>query len=178
MSNSTIPLEKIAIASSSGLISSLLPSSKKTFNNATPLKLGAAPVTEKLREQVIRTLQDEDSGVNGDASPQKSAADLPNGNGNGHDAPMTPESAEVKLDPEAERDDDLVSPDESETNPPMPAIFRIADLKREVEVVRDKRKMIRLGPGSDEGKAGSSSAMLPSVVAFTVFDGGEGSAAA
>jgi transcription initiation factor TFIID subunit 5 len=55
-------------------------------------------------------------------------------------------------------------------------VFRIADLKREVEAVRDKRKMIRLGPNLDETKPGSSSsgATLPSVVAFTVFDGGEG----
>jgi len=168
-----MPLDKIAIVSSSGLISSLIPSSSSidTFNSSTTLKLGAAPITEKLREQVIRTLRDEDSGgVNGDASPQKSAATMPNG----HDVDMTPEPAEIKLEAFEDRDPDLVSPDESETNPPAPAVFRIADVKREVEAVRDKRKMIRLGPGVEESMAGLSSSILPSVVAFTVRDGGEG----
>ncbi len=176
VSSSTTPLDKISIASSSGLISSLIPrsSSIDAFNSSTPLKLGAAPITEKLREQVIRTIRDEESGVNGDASPLRSASTLPNGHGNGHDVNMTPEPTEIKLDPEIDGDSDLISPEESETNPPVPAVFRIADLKREVEAVRDKRKVMRLGPGAEEGKVGSISSVLPSVVAFTVFDGGEG----
>ena len=172
-----MPLEKVAIATSSGLISSLIPSASSidNFNSSTSLKLGAAPVNEKLREQVIRSLRDEESGTNGELSPPRSAPALTNGDANGYDVDMTPEPAETKKDPEDDRHPDLVSPDESETHPPVPPVFRIADLKREVEAVRDKRKMIRLGPSAvDEGKAGPSSAMLPSVVAFTVFDGGEG----
>jgi transcription initiation factor TFIID subunit 5 len=85
----------------------------------------------------------------------------------------------VKLEPDLDRDldrGDLISPEEAETLPPVPAVFRIADLKREVEAVRDKHRMIRLGPNLDDSKPGSSSSSptLPSVVAFTVFDGGEG----
>lgn len=129
-------------------------------------------MTEKLREQVIRTIRDEENGVNGDASPQKSTSAIPNGNG--HDVDMTSEPVEIRLQPDEDSDPDLVSPDEADTNPPVPPVFRIADLKREVEAVRDKRKMIRLGPTLDEEKAGASSALLPSILAFTVFDGGEG----
>lgn len=134
-------------------------------------------MTDKLREQVIRTIQDE-----GDVSPLKTASALPNGNGNGngdsngHDVDMAtpdPEREPLVQELKLEVDGDLVSPGEAETNPPVPPVFRIADLKREVEAVRDKRKMIRLGPVAD-GKAGPSSVVLPSVVAFTVFDGGEG----
>ena len=128
-----------------------------------------ALVSEKLREQVIRTIHDDEEGINGDTSPVKTPS-VPNG----HDVDMTPEPIELKLEDEAALESDLISPDESETNPPAPAVFRIADLKREVEAVRDKRKMIRLGPHLDESKAGPSSTFLPSVVAFTVFDGGEG----
>ena len=165
-----MPLDKIAIASSSGLMSSLIrTSSIDSFNSSTLLKLGAAPVSEKLREQVIRTINDHEDGINGDASPVKTPS-VPNG----HDVDRTPEPIELKLEAEAEPECDLISPDESETNPPAPAVFRIADLKREVEAVRDKRKMIRLGARLEEGKAGPSSAFLPSIVAFTVFDGGEG----
>ncbi|WWD16408.1 hypothetical protein CI109_100834 [Kwoniella shandongensis] len=203
VTNASTPLDKITIASKSGLIGSALPSAMpiEAFNTATSLKLGPPPMTDKLKEQVARTLQDEAAAApNGTTSPQKSGSALPNGQPNGHDAngdidmtspsqdgPVenqeTPARAspvvrEVKLEPDEDRDPDLVSPEESETHPPIPAVFRIPDLKREVEAIRDKRKMIRLGPGALEGKAGSSSsAVLPSVVAFTLFDHGENASA-
>lgn len=160
--------------------------SLESFNSATQLKLGPAPMTDKLREQVVRTIQDESTGINGDHSPRKSTGSLPNGQTNGHtdtngDVDMdardkrSPTIQEVKLEPDIERDRDLISPGENETHPPVPAVFRIADLKREVEAVKDKRKMIRLGPGVEDGKTGGpSSAVLPSVVAFTLFDNDEG----
>lgn len=77
------------------------------------------------------------------------------------------------LFPNGQEISELVSPSPEETIPPTPALFRIVDLKREVEAIRDKRKMIRLGPSMDEN-AGAPSVVLPSVVAFTVFDQGEG----
>jgi transcription initiation factor TFIID subunit 5 len=197
-----MPLDKNTLAASSGLLSGLVPGagSVEGFNSATTLKLGPAPMTDKLKEQVVRTIQDDDSGPNGangpngTTSPGGSASALPNGHPNGDangDVDMTDAAQDsrgvsrepvvqgVKLEPDLERDTDrgdLISPEEAETLPPVPAVFRIADLKREVEAVRDKRKMIRLGPNLDESKPGSSSssATLPSVVAFTVFDGGEG----
>ena len=185
MVNSGTPLDETTIAASSGLISGLIPdsSSVEAFNSANKLKLGPPPITDKLKEQVARTIQDEDAAASG-VSPSKTSTELPNGhhiNGDG-DVEMGdahgedgPKEAvpEVKIEPEL--DPDLISPEEGETIPPTPAVFRIADLKREVEAVRDRRKMIRLGPQVIEGKANSwTPAVLPSVVAFTIFDSGEG----
>jgi transcription initiation factor TFIID subunit 5 len=158
VSNSSEPLDKFTLVSSTGLLSSLLPrnTSLATFNSTSPktLKLGSAPMTEKLKEQISRTMQDEEA--DGDVDMGDSAVKV-----------------EVLENGHAE---DLISPGEDETNPPIPAVFRIADLKREVEAVKDKRKMIRLGPGVESEKASSEKAGfgLPSVVAFTMFDHGEG----
>ena len=207
--DSSIPLSKVAIASSSGLLPSTLRSpSLEAFNSATKLKLGPVPMSEKLREQVSVTIQEEDAEANGvdngpQGSPSQPPADLPNGSGeNGHangddDVEMTDAQAAQAVEGMQERDakdakekatiipelkitldSDMVSPTEAELIPPPPSVFRIADLKREVEAVRDKRKMIRLGTQQiSEGSESASSSLppvLPSVVAFTVFDGGEG----
>ena len=196
MVNASTPLSALTIASSNGLVSSLIArnSSVSKFNAQNQLKLGPAPKTTKLKEQVARTLQDEEAAANGtgSVSPTKSAIGLPNGGEmNGHaqgdadaDVDMTdgassakeptsvePTFKELKIEPDL--DPDLVSPAEGETNPPVPAVFRIADLKREVEAVKDRRKTIRLGPtGADAD--GASSTTLPSVLGVTIFDGGEG----
>nr|XP_019011969.1 transcription initiation factor TFIID subunit 5 [Kwoniella pini CBS 10737]OCF50750.1 transcription initiation factor TFIID subunit 5 [Kwoniella pini CBS 10737] len=193
VTSTSVPLDEITIATASGLLASALPSAMpiEAFNTATDLKLGPPPITEKLKEQVIRTLQDEEpqstQQPNGTSSPSKASLSLPNGHPNGDtngDVEMSSPNQTgdhiVKLEPELERnkDPDLVNPEENETLPPIPAVFRIPDLKREVEAIRDKRKMIRLGPQNNgESKAGSSSnTVLPSVVAFTLFDQGESAA--
>ncbi|OWZ26785.1 transcription initiation factor TFIID subunit 5 [Cryptococcus neoformans c45] len=164
VSNDSAPLDKVTIASKSGLISSSLPPNINidAFNTAAQLKLGPPPMTEKLKEQVTRTLQDEGEaqGANGDANGDIDMI-----------SPLPTNESVVKLEPDAERDPSVISPDESETLPPIPAVFRIADLKREVEAIKDKRKMIRLGPSGSGASAGSG--VLPSVVAFTLFDHGE-----
>ena len=165
-------------------------------------------MSDKLREQVSVTIQDEDAATLGSAngvqhSPSQNASTLPNGSTeNGHangdgDVEMSDAQAAQAVEGMQEReakeakdkatiipelkitlDSDLISPSEGELIPPPPSVFRIADLKREVEAVRDKRKMIRLGTQqiSESSEATSSSLppVLPSVVAFTVFDGGEG----
>ncbi|TYJ55590.1 hypothetical protein B9479_003740 [Cryptococcus floricola] len=154
VTDSSEPLDHVAIASKSGLLPSSLPSNKSidAFNSTTTLKLGPAPMTDKLKEQVTRTLQDEAAAAAGEDE------------GMDVDAP----AAEVKIENE-DIDSSLISPAESETLPPVPAVFRIPDLKREVESIKDRRKMVRLGPsGTSEGKG-----TLPSVVAFTLFDHGE-----
>jgi len=208
--DSSIPLSKVAIASSSGLLpSSIRAPSLEAFNSATKLKLGPVPMSDKLREQVSVTIQEEDAAAKGVAngtqvSPSQPPSALPNGNAeNGHangdgDIEMTDAQAAQAVEGMQERDakeakekaiiipelkisldSDLISPSEGELIPPPPSVFRIADLKREVEAVRDKRKMIRLGTQRiSEGSEAASSSLppvLPSVVAFTVFDGGEGS---
>lgn len=174
------PLDPITLSSSTGLISSLLPrgTSVESFNSRGQLKLGPAPMTEKLREQVVRTLADED-GADAESSELANGHGHVNGDG---DVDMdaagpnhSPRIEAVKLEPDLlldrDRDPDLVSPEEGETVPPIPAVFRISDLKKEVEAVKDRRKMLRLGVS--EGKGGT--AALPSVLAFTVFDNNEGS---
>ncbi|TXT07500.1 hypothetical protein VHUM_03220 [Vanrija humicola] len=176
VSDSSMPLDKVTIASSSGLLTQLLPpaTSVEKFNSATPLKLGAPPVLEKLREEVIRIVREEDEAAGGEAAtPGGSVA---NGHANGGDANGDVEMTDASRDParpeEEKKDSDLVSPDPTETIPPQPTFYKLADVKREVEAVRDKRKMVRLGPKPDE-KAGGSGVNLPSIVAFTLFDGGE-----
>ncbi|KIR31972.1 transcription initiation factor TFIID subunit 5 [Cryptococcus deuterogattii MMRL2647] len=162
--NDSAPLDKVTLASKSGLIPSSLPPNTNidAFNTATQLKLGPPPMTEKLKEQVTRTLQDEGEAqaVNGDANGDIDMT-----------SPHPTNELVVKLEPETERDPSVISPDESETLPPIPAVFRIADLKREIEATKDRRKMIRLGPSGSGASAGFG--VLPSVVAFTLFDHGE-----
>ncbi|ORX35243.1 WD40-repeat-containing domain protein [Kockovaella imperatae] len=178
VSASSIALDEVVIASTNGLLPSTVTRSASldTFNTQARLKLGPIPMTEKLKEQVSRTLQDEEDearneGVNGDSEAE------PNGHLNGdgdvdmdREVEKEPVVREVKLEPDLVDTSDLVSPGENDTLPPVPPVFRISDLKREVEAIRDRRKMIRLGPGVDESASAMTPAVLPSVVAFTLFD--------
>lgn len=177
-----MPLDEITLASSSGLLS-FQPSSSgnpEPFNTSTILKLGPPPKTEKLKEQVVATLQDAQqypggpNGIattNGDVDMPQSGAGI-NGEGQNGDVEMQQQVLIKEIEPD--QDPDVLSPEAGETFPPIPAVFRTADLKREVEAVRDKRRMIRLGPGVNTGKSVGSTTVLPSVVAFTVYDGDEG----
>jgi transcription initiation factor TFIID subunit 5 len=215
VAQSTAPLSDIIIASSRGLLSAAVPasSSLESFNASGTLKLGPPPITDKLKEQVARNLQDSEAMANGNGNGNEDpdGHGSQNGSGamsNGHNAgdgdiemdgsggggpsstPVrrqsrdrtgrSPTIREPKLenDIEPNAESDLISPTETETIPPIPPVFRLADLKREVEAVKDKRKMIRLGKGAgsstdEAGKAGISP-VLPSVLATTLFDGGEG----
>jgi transcription initiation factor TFIID subunit 5 len=140
-------------------LSSILPGGLSTddFNASTTLKLGPLPTTEKLKDEVQRTLVRE-----GLAEPSAEP--------DADDAMKVDEpAAEVKV----EGDD--ASPTAQETVPPLPANFKTMDVAREVEKVKDARKAIRLGPIDTLPVQGESSKMaLPSVLAFTMFDNGEG----
>lgn len=180
-----MPLDKIAIAASSGLLASLLPpsTSPEKLNSSGTLKLGPPVMLEKLREEVIRVLREEDEALNGEEGEVGSVA---NGHLNGVDAngdvemgdvaretrTESPSKRMVKIEVDESHDPDLIRPDGSETLPPQPTFYKVTDVKREVEAVRDKRKMIRLGPRPDE-KTGTSTVVLPSIVAFTMNDAGE-----
>lgn len=187
VSDSAMPVDKITIASSSGLLAALLPpaTSPEQFNSATQLKLGQPAMLDKLKEEVMRIVREEDEAVNG--APDTPADSTANGhvNGTGVDAngdiemgdasrqreDASPTKKPIKLEPEENKDTDLIAPDPSETLPPQPTFYKVTDVKREVEAVRDKRKMIRLGPTPEEAEG--STTTLPSIVAFTMFDGGE-----
>jgi hypothetical protein len=60
--------------------------------------------------------------------------------------------------------------------PPYPSSFRMVDVKREVEKIKEARKRIRLGPEAftegHQARAGGS-ASKPSVCLFTVHDAGD-----
>ncbi|KAL7424637.1 Transcription initiation factor TFIID subunit 5 [Cryptotrichosporon argae] len=187
VAESSAPLDTAQIASSIGLTASLLSNgaSVDKLAAANPLKLGPAPMHEKLREEVGRVLREEDEpaegGNNGVEGGHDADGDVDMGEGRaGSAAPRSPSKKTAKLEPE-ERDDkdadkdkaDLVSPEPTEVLPPLPNFYKVVDVKREIEAIRDKRKAVRLGT-SDDDKAGPSSMTLPSVVAFTMFDNNEG----
>lgn len=164
-----MPIDKITLASSSGLLSAYNPTTTHldSLNKSTILKLGPPPKTDKLKEQVVVTLQEgANTNSNGDIEMAQ-----PNGE-EGQDVEMKQQILIKEVEPDV--DPEVTSPEAGETFPPIPQVFRTADLKREVEAVRDKRRMIRLGPGANIGKSVGPTTVLPSVVAFTVFDGGEG----
>lgn len=178
-----MPLDKATLASQTGLLPTLIPPSStvEKFNAAHKLKLGPPTISDKLKEEVARTVQDE--------APNGQESNAVQTNGHAHDAngdvemsapvdndrPDSPTKQITKLEP-SESVSDLVSPEPTETIPPQPQFYKMADVRREVEAIRDKRKMVRLGPEVVDGKPGSSSSVaLPSILAFTVFNQGEGS---
>lgn len=129
------------------------------------------------------------NGESGQVNGSESASGMngqhqqPNGHAPGEDVDMDAPSAAPgpstapapPLIPEDAPDPALVSPEADETNPPISQMFTIAELSREVEAIRDKRRMIRLGPNVQQGDVTVPPAtVLPSVVAYTMFDGGEG----
>lgn len=192
--DSSIPLNPASLASTNGLI----PASSANVEqfNATKLKLGPAPMTEKLKEQVTSTIRQQDAETNGsgDANGDTTgavhgSAEHVNGDGDvemadGQDGlglqsavekPTKKDTKQSDILPDLipELDPDLIYPSEGELLPPPPSgLFRTSDVKREVEIIRDKRKLIRLGV--QDGEGAGVTPVLPSVVAFTVFDSGEG----
>ena len=147
---------------STGLLSSLIPQSggagKQPLTSATQfneskgeLKLGPAPLEENLRAETERALQAEaQTGPDQDLSPQ----DLQ------HTRPSSVPG--------------LVSPTSADLLP-HPPTFRMMDVKREVEQVRDARKLIRLHVDKDaSGSPSSLARALPSICAYTLHDTGDG----
>jgi transcription initiation factor TFIID subunit 5 len=120
------------------------------------LKLGPAPLEENLRAETERALQAQaQAGLDPDLSPQ--------------DLQLTRPSSVPGL----------VSPTSADL-PPHPPTFRTMDVKREVELVRDARKRIKLQPNTPHldkdanGTPGSFAQALPSICAYTLHDTGDG----
>lgn len=152
---------------STGLLSSLIPqtagsaqlSNPQAFNASSgPLKLGPAPISEELRQETQRYLQETDI----DISPQYGM----------HYARPAPVPG-------------VISPTEADL-PPHPPTFKVMDIKREVEKVRDARKRIRLEPvtlsgvdlhGNSAQAGAARGKSLPSICAYTLHDVPEGSVA-
>jgi transcription initiation factor TFIID subunit 5 len=150
---------------STGLLSSLVPQSNgastpfanpQGFNStAGELKLGPAPILEELRTEAEKSLR---------------------------------EQAMMERDPAAQYENPLIRPTAvagmiSPTTAdllPHPQTFKIVDVRREVEKVRDARKRIRLDPSAHsaaDGNAQGAAARqlsLPSICAYTLHDVHEG----
>jgi transcription initiation factor TFIID subunit 5 len=150
---------------STGLLSSLVPQSNgastpftnpQAFNStAGELKLGPAPILEELRAEAEKSLR---------------------------------EQAMMDRDPAAQYDNQLIRPTAvtgviSPTTAdllPHPQTFKIVDVRREVEKVRDARKRIRLDPSTHSAADGNTQGAaarqlsLPSICAYTLHDVHEG----
>jgi transcription initiation factor TFIID subunit 5 len=151
---------------STGLLSSLIPQANGATPNLTnpqafnaskgDLKLGPAPMSEELRNEMERVLR-EQAMVDRDPTAQ-------------YDIHYTRPAAIPGI--AAPSEVDLL---------PHPLTFKTIDVKREVEKVRDAKKRIRLEPSSftaidlSSPQAGVARARaLPSVCAYTLHDVAEG----
>ncbi|KIM48273.1 hypothetical protein M413DRAFT_439995, partial [Hebeloma cylindrosporum] len=152
---------------STGLLSSVIPQASGSKANLTnpqafntskgPLKLGPAPISEELRTEAERQLR-EQAMMDRDLNAQ-------------YDVPMTrPLFAPG-----------LTAPTEADLLP-HPPMFKTADVDREVNLVRDARKRIRLEPSvlaNIDPNSAQANALraraLPSICAYTLHDVAEGS---
>ncbi|BGP16771.1 hypothetical protein JCM10213_002164 [Rhodosporidiobolus nylandii] len=152
------------------------------------LKLGAAPVNAQLEREVARQLRDAD----GEPAP---AAVAPAPAAEGEE----PKDGAEQAEGEGETKNPLLAPDLvapfPADLPPYPSTFRTLDVQREVELVREARKRIRLGGeaykpegalvkagggevgaallGPDGKKGEERKVGKPSVCLFTVHDAGD-----
>ncbi|GAA6018558.1 hypothetical protein JCM10207_007217 [Rhodosporidiobolus poonsookiae] len=168
------------------------------------LKLGQAPLNAQLEKEVKRTLRDEEgeeapaaAGVAaGEGAPGaggEGSESAPAAGGEGADAAGEPDKPDAPAPPPQA---DLLAPFPAEL-PPYPSTFRTLDVQREVALVREARKRIRLGgeayvqegalvksaptAGAAGGKGKEEEERerekrgvgKPSVCLFTVHDAGE-----
>jgi transcription initiation factor TFIID subunit 5 len=146
---------------STGVLAPLIPQAgfkdSQAFNASKgELKLGPAPLPEELQAETERVLR---------------------------------EQAMVDRDPQSQYDihyarppvlQGVISPTLSDL-PSHPPAFKMVDVKREVERVRDARKRIRLEPSvlnnvspNTPQAAAARQRALPSICAYTLHDFGEG----
>ncbi|EGG05088.1 uncharacterized protein MELLADRAFT_88159 [Melampsora larici-populina 98AG31] len=178
-------------------------SSNDTSKEPQPLKLGPAPKDPKLMREVERffTMEDQKKSNSIDNSDSNQIKDTNNG-----DVTMTdgtkqpgPEPTNTTTNPTAttttvpsinppaasttiESDEvqkKMIEPTKHDLLP-YPIHFRTLDLKREVELVREARKRIRLGPEAfnsdgqpNNQKKTETEVWKPSVCAFTIHDAGQ-----
>lgn len=146
---------------STGVLAPLIPQTDfkdaQSYNvSKGDLKLGPAPLPEELQTEAERELR-ERALVDRDPNSQ-------------YDLQYARQAAPPGV----------VSPTLSDL-PPHPPTFKLVDVKREVEKVRDARKRIRLDPSvlngvnlnTPQGAAARARA-LPSICAYTLHDVGEG----
>ncbi|KAI0053312.1 TFIID and SAGA subunit [Auriscalpium vulgare] len=160
---STTAVSPTAWEESTGLLSSLIPQTQgamtnpQAFNTAKgELKLGPMPMSEELQTETEKSLR-EQAMLDRDPAAQYDVHSI-------RPAPVT----------------GVVAPTAGDLLP-HPATFKSADIRREVEKVRDARKRIRLDPSAlssvdlntPQGAAARQRA-LPSICAYTLQDVPEG----
>ncbi|KEI39338.1 uncharacterized protein L969DRAFT_17262 [Mixia osmundae IAM 14324] len=150
-------------ASKADLASGLESEVRLQSQNQHDLKLGAAPSDPKLEREVRRIVKQEDGvtmeGITSTALSASTSADKP---------------AQTDADPPVSVVINGVESPAASDMPPYPASFRLIDVRREVEKVREARKRIKLGPNAFETstvtKTGSADLSKPSVCLFTLHD--------
>ncbi|KAG0152568.1 hypothetical protein CROQUDRAFT_667391 [Cronartium quercuum f. sp. fusiforme G11] len=130
------------------------------ISNDYQLKLGPVPKDPKLMKEVERIISTEE---------KKSTED-------NQDTIMTDGTLPNKSSDEPLNKNNLLEPTVNDLLP-YPNNFRTLDLMREVELVREARKRIKLGPEAfNNGGSGSEKKLevwKPSVCAFTIHDAGD-----
>ncbi|GAA6062685.1 hypothetical protein JCM10212_002508 [Sporobolomyces blumeae] len=176
-----------------------------TPSDLAPLKLGPAPLNAPLEKEVKRQLGDLEKDFSAPATSLGGGGggvvsmDFTSSNGTGEEGGSQgkddPTTSTTKEDPTIDLPP-LISPFPADL-PPYPGSLRTIDVQREVELVREARKRIRLGAeayypqenqagqvstltaaaaGADPNTAGSRTAKTvgkPSVCLFTIHDAGD-----
>lgn len=160
----------------SSLESDFYPQQQQTAPSEPPLKLGFPPKDPKLMREVSKILAHEEAPTNGTESAEAQNgenADVTMADGtrptsnptNVPSTPIIPEAVPSNSEPIAPTTSELL---------PYPTNFKTLDLKREVELIREAKKRIRLGPEAfDDNKQVEKEVWKPSVCAFTVHDAGQ-----
>lgn len=128
------------------------PSTGAPDTGTDSLKLGPAPRNPALEREVKRKLRDEGDDEADSKEGKKAdemavdsgAAGAEGAEGEGSKAVATTDADEDAGKKATSTTEDLVSPFPAEL-PPYPAVFRTLDVQREVSLVREARKRIKLG---------------------------------
>lgn len=146
-------------------------------SNEQTLKLGPAPKDPKLMREVDRIVTADAASSSAPPDPSSSkepgATDVTmiDGTKTSLEAPVVPPLATDSHSPQVTAQ--VLGPT-SQDLLPYPNNFRTLDLRREVELVREARKRIRLGPEAyAENKKTDPEVWKPSVCAFTIHDAGQ-----
>lgn len=174
-----------------------------TSKEPQPLKLGPAPKDPKLMREVerIMTMEDQQKSISIDNPESNQTKDTNNGDVTMTDGtkqsgpePTNPTTNPIAASTTVPSINPPVAPTTIESDEvqkkmieptkhdllPYPNHFRTLDLKREVELVREARKRIRLGPEAfnsdgqlNNQKKTETEVWKPSVCAFTIHDAGQ-----
>ncbi|KAI8447009.1 WD40-repeat-containing domain protein [Phakopsora pachyrhizi] len=142
------------------------------------LKLGIPPKDPKLMKEVSRIIANDDSRTNASTTPSEqpdgeTVVDVKMSDGTKSTTlPPPPDTPRPNIDPNVKSSSDSIIPLATDLLP-YPSNFKTLDLNREVELMREARKRISLGPEAFLEKKTLKNVWKPSVCAFTIHDSGK-----